>query len=180
MAKTFTITIKKTGKDPRQWMQEVKTRIYPKLQKEIILSAEATATIMKRILEGSGYNLKKLSDTINVDEISTTGGVHIGIGRIDSFPVGQQSGASYWEAFDEGFLVSQANIGYFGDNFRAPESGGYGEKWHHTGKGSGFFLMQPNKVIEPLNYSGIGYEELKNHIIKEIAKFNKELIQAGK
>ena len=46
----FTVKITHKGKKPRQWMSEVTSRIYPKLRKEIILSAETTAYIMKEIL----------------------------------------------------------------------------------------------------------------------------------
>jgi hypothetical protein len=180
MPNTFTITITKKGKDPRQWIQEVSKQIYPELQNEIVLSAEATAEIMRRILDNSGYNLKLLSGAIGVDVLSSTGGVHVGIGNIDTFPIGQESGFSYWELFDDGFKVTTANIGYFGDNFRAPEPGGSGEKWHHTGKGSGFFYMKPNKIIDPLEYSKIGYDELVKHITKQIEKFSRNLEQASK
>ena len=180
MPKTFELRITKKGKNPTQWFKEVTTSIYPELQNQIVLSAEATAVIMKKILEGSGYRLQKLAGAIGVDVLSSTGGVHVGIGNISTFPVGKESGVSYYEAFNDGFKVTQANVGYFGDNFRAPESGGSGEKWHHTGKGSGFFYMKPNKVIEPLRYIEIGEQELRNHIEKEIIKFSKNLEQAGK
>ena len=181
MPKTFEIKITKRGKDPRQWIKEVQTRIYPELQNEIVLSAEATAEIMKKILEGSGYRLQALAGAIGVDVLSSTGGVHVGIGNISIFPIGKMSGASYWEAFDSGFKVTQANIGYFGGEGSAipPQSGIHGQKWIHTGKGSGFFFMKPNKIIEPLRYIDIGYQELVKHIEKEILKFNKSLEQAS-
>lgn len=175
MPGNFYVTVTKTGKDPEQWIKEVSDKIHFELQNEIKLSAEATAEIMKRILLASGYNLNKLADAINAEVINSIGGIEVGIGKISDLPVGQESGASYWEAFNDGFKVTQANIGYFGDNFRAPESGGSGEKWHHTGKGSGFFLMKPYKVIEPLKYIDIGYDELKKHIEKQINKFMAEI-----
>ncbi len=176
----FQLKITKRGRDPRQWFREVSSRIYPELQSQIVLSAEATAAIMQKILETSGYKLQKLSNAIGVDVLSSTGGVHVGIGNISNFPIGQKSGASYWEAFNDGFAVTQANIGYFGDAFGKPQSGVSGDTWHHTGKGSGFFLMQPNKVIEPLRYIDIGYDELVKHINKEIDKFNNSIDQAGR
>ena len=177
----WTVTITKKGKDPAQWLKEVTEQIYPELQNQIKLSAEATAEIMRKILLDSGYRLDKLANAIQVDLIKThPAGLEIGIGKISDLPVGQSTGASYWEAFNAGFKVTQENIGYFGDNFRAPEVGGSGEKWHHTGKGSGFFFMKPNKVIEPLRYIDIGYEELTKHIEKEIAKFMKSLESASK
>lgn len=177
---TFVVRITKKGKDPAQFIREVTTRIYPELQNQIVISAEATAEIMKRILLDSGYRLDKLANAIRTSFSSTTGGLIGGIGKIDELPVGQESGASYWEAFNTGFQVTQENIGYFGDNFRAPEPGGSGEKWHHTGRDSGFFFMKPNKVIEPLSYIDLGYEALTKHIEKSILKFNKELEQASK
>jgi hypothetical protein len=179
MPKTFEIRITKKGKDPRQWFSEVTTRIYPEVQNQIVLSAEITASMMKTILESSGYTLKALRNAINVDILSSTAGVHVGIGRIEGMPLGS-NGKPYYEAFNDGFKVTQANIGYFGDNFRAPEKGGYGEKWHHTGKGSGFFYMKPNKVIEPLRFVDMGYDSLKRHIEKQIDKFMKTIEQAGK
>jgi len=176
----FTVKITKTGKDPRQWFSEVTSRIYPELQNSIAISGEITAEMMKIILEESGYNLKALGNAIRSEVLSSTGGVHIGIGRINNFPVGKESGASYWEAFNDGFKVTQANVGYFGDNFRAPESGGSGEKWHHTGKGSGFFFMKPNKVIPPLRFVDLGYDSIKRNIQEQIDKFIKEIEKAGK
>jgi hypothetical protein len=171
--KLFNVVITRTGKDPTQWIQEVSDKIHFELQNQIVLQAEITAEMMKVILQGSGYNLDKLSNAINVEILSSTGGVHVGIGRIDGMPLGSE-GKPYYEAFNDGFKVTQVNIGYFGDSFRAPESGGYGEKWHHTGKGSGFFLMQPNKVIEPLRFIDLGYDSLKRNINEQIDKFLKE------
>jgi len=128
------------------------------VKNDILALSDEIVSKMRNTLNSSGYNLNKLADSIDIECISDLNQpngfvTEIGIGKISKFPVGQQSGASYWEAFDSGFKVTQANIGYFGDNFRAPEAGGYGEKWHHTGKGSGFFFMKPNKVIEPLHFT---------------------------
>jgi len=171
---SFQVTITKIGKDPVQWIREVTTRIYPEVQNQIVLSAEITAEIMKTILLNSGYKLEKLANAINVDVLNSTAGVSVGIGRIDGMPVGV-SGNHYYEAFNDGFKVTQANVGYFGDSFRAPESGGWGETWHHTGKGSGFHLMQPNKVIDPLRFIDMGYDSLKRNIGEQIDKYMEEL-----
>ena len=177
---TFTVKITKTGKDPIHFIREVNARIYPELQAEIYASAEIVAQIMQQILLSSGYKLDKLANAIKADFPITTGGLIGGIGKIADLPVGSESGASYWEAFNSGFAVTTANIGYFGNNLSAPEAGGSGEKWHHTGKGSGFFFMQPNKIIPPLSYIDIGDEALRAHILKSILKFNKSLENASK
>jgi hypothetical protein len=169
MPKFIGIKIISKGINPSQWFAEVQQKINTELPQKIMLSAELTAEIMKTILKNSGYNLQKLSDTINVEKTT----IGIGIGRINELPVGTESGASYWEAFNSGFKVTQMNIGYFGNNFRAPEPGGSGEKWRHTGKDSGFFLMKPNKVIEPLRYIDIGFEALKKNIAEQINKISK-------
>jgi hypothetical protein len=134
---------------------------------------------MKIILQNSGYKLDKLANAINSEVLRSTGGVSIGIGRIDGMPVGI-SGNYYYEAFNDGFKVTQANVGYFGDNFGAPEATGSGEKWHHTGKGSGFFFMKPNKVIEPLKFIDLGYDSLKRNIDQQIDEFMKTIEQAGR
>ena len=141
------------------------------IKNQILGLADEVVNDMRNTLNSSGYNLGKLADSIDLEYIADLNKpdgflMEIGIGRISSFPVGQESGASYWEAFDKGFKVTQANIGYFGDNFRAPESGGQGEKWHHTGKGSGFFFMKPNKIIEPLNYIGHGTRKIEKGMKK--------------
>ena len=181
MPKTFIVKITKKGRDPRQWIKDVIGNIYPEMQNELVLSAEATAEIMKRILEGSGYRLKTLSGAIGAEVLNSTGGVHIGIGNIDNFPVGS-NGRTYWEAFNDGFQVTQANVGYFdgGGSAISPQPGISGQKWVHTGKGSGFFFMKPNKVIEPLRYVDIANDELVKHIQKQLIKFGKNLDQASK
>ena len=168
---SFYVQVTKIGKDPIPWFYEVQQKVNTELPHRIMLSAEIVAEMMKSILEGSGYNLQKLSNSIYAEKTSTG----IGIGRISNLPVGQESGASYWEAFNDGFKVTQANVGYFGDSFGAPISGGYGEKWHHTGKGSGMFLMQPNKVIEPLRYIDLGFDAIKRHIAEQIDGMAKNL-----
>jgi len=174
MSKIFSVTITKSGKNPAQWYREVKASIYPELQNQIKISADATAEIMQEIIKGAGYKLDKLANAINVMVLNSTGGVDIGIGLVDGFPKSFK-GEHYWYYFDQGCEITQPNIGYFGDNFRAPEADGSGEKWHHTGKGSGFFLMTPHKVISPLNFVDKGYDALTKHIEKEIDKFSKNL-----
>jgi len=176
----FTVQVITRGKNPQQWFQEVNEKIHFEFQEDLVELAELCANRMAGILQASGYHLEELSNAMDSKILNSTGGVEIGIGEISKFPKGKESGASYWEAFDSGFKVTQANIGYFGDNLRAPESGGSGQKWHHTGKGSGFFYMKPNKVIEPLNYVVISAEELRTNIIKQMDKLNTELEKISK
>jgi hypothetical protein len=175
----FTLRIVKRGKNPLQFIKEVTGRSYPELQNEIVLSAEATAEIMKRILLDSGYRLDKLADAINAEVLSSTAGVRVGIGRIDGLPKGID-GRDYWNAFNDGWLPPP-NWGYFtsgsglsGDRV-LPMAGTSGQRWIHTGKERGSYYMQPIKPIEPLKFVDIGYDELKKHINKQIDKFIKEL-----
>ncbi len=183
----FTVKITKRGKDPRQWFKEVSTRIYPELQNQIVLSAEATAEIMKKILLTSGYRLDKLANAIGVDVLSSTGGVHVGIGNIATFPLGN-NGRTYWEAFNDGFKPGAMNTficpGSFDDG--APDASKSGGKWTQHGSQMGignytFFDNNTNKKpIEPLRFVDISYSELVSHINKEIDKFSRNLEQAGK
>jgi hypothetical protein len=185
MAKTFFVSISSKGKHPLQWFEEVK-ELTVKQEEDLVGLANLCANRMSGILQASGYHLEKLANAIKVESIDSMKGLEIGIGKISDFPVGQESGASYWEAFNDGFKVTQENIGYFtsgsgmsGDK-TPPESGMSGQKWVHTGKTQGSFYMKPNKVISPLNYIGIAAEELRANIIKQMDKLNSELEKAGK
>lgn len=175
----FTINIKKSGKDPRQWIRDVSKSIYPEMQSEILLSSEATAEIMRKILNSSGYNLKALAGAIGVDVLSSTGGVHIGIGNIASFPLGK-NGQTYWEAFNDGFKPGASNsflpLGAFPDG--SPNASKSGGKWI-VGAGNFTFFDNNNskKPVPPLRFVDIGYSDLANHLEKEI---NKYLANLGK
>lgn len=172
MSKVFSITIKKSGKNPLQWYREVKASIYPELQNQLKISADTTAEIMQGIIKNSGYKLDKLANSINAMVLNSTGGVDIGIGRIDTFPKGND-GKDYWNAFNEGWLPPP-NWGYWGEG-EPPQAGKTGQKWTHTGKMKGSFYMQPTKPIQPLMFVDKGYDALIKHIEKEIDKFNKNL-----
>lgn len=178
----FQIKITKKGKDPRMWIKETVDIIYPELQSQILISAEATAEIMKKIIDGSGYKLKALSGAIGVDVLSSTGGVHVGIGNIDNFPKGK-NGQTYWEAFDSGFKPGASNsflpLGAFPDG--APDSSKSGGKWLvGAGKYTFFDNNDNKKVVPPLRFVDISEEQLRIHIEKQIDKFMKNLQQAGK
>jgi hypothetical protein len=172
MFKIFSVTIQKRGKNPLQWYREVKANIYPELQNQLKLSADATAEIMQGILKNSGYKIDKLASAINVMVLNSTGGVDIGIGEIDRFPKGND-GRHYWNAFNEGWLPPE-NWGYWGDG-EAPSATKRGQKWTHTGKSPGSFYMKPTKPIMPLMFVDKGYDTLVKHIEKEIEKFQKNL-----
>lgn len=176
---TTQVIITKKGKDPIQWIKEVSDKLHFELQNQIKLSADATATIMKGILTGSGYKLEKLAEAINVEVLDSTAGITIGIGRISALPKGKD-GKDYWNAFNDGWLPPP-NFGFFtsgsgmsGDKTK-PMSGGSGQKWIHTGKIGGSFYMFPRIPIAPLKYVDIGYEDLKAHLDKEVNKFLKSL-----
>jgi hypothetical protein len=179
----FSLKITSKGKNPLQWIKEVETRIYPELQNQIVLSAEATAEIMKRILDGSGYNLKRLSSSIDVDILNSTGGVSLGIGNIDKFPLGI-NGQTYWEAFNAGFKPGASGTyvppGIFPDG--APDASKAGGKWL-LGLFGGYTFFDKNtnkKPIAPLRFVEIAEQDLKSHIEKEILKFSGNLAKASK
>lgn len=176
MGRVFSIKIIKQGKNPAQFMKEVSASIYPEMQNQLLISAQATAEIMQGILKTSGYKLDKLANAINAIPLNTTGGVTIGIGDIDNFPKGND-GRHYYNAFNEGWLPPP-NWGYWGDG-EPPQTGKLGQKWTHTGKMSGSFYMQPTKPILPLGYVDKGWDALTKHIEKEILKFTKNLKQAS-
>ena len=168
----ITITQKVVGKDPATFIREVTSRIHNELQNEIKLSADATAEIMRRILLNSGYKLEKLANAIQSKVLNDVNGIVIGIGKISDLPKDAR-GRDYWNAFNDGWLPPP-NWGYWVGSVSSPLQGTpianlTGERWVHTGDKSDFY-MTPKKLIRPLKFVSIGYEDLKDHINKEIDK----------
>ena len=174
MSKDWGMIVRTKGTPPLEWFRMVDKRVHLDFQEILFELSVQAKEKMQQIINNAPYNLSALSNAIEVEILDSKAGLVIGIGNITKMPVGKESGASYWEAFESGFLVTQANIGYFGDGMSAPQSGGSGEKWHHTGKGSGFYLMQPNKIINPLSYISISAQELKDHINREVSRLYKQ------
>jgi len=174
---TCQVKITSKGKDPQQWIQEVDDKIHFDLQNEIKLSADATAEIMKRIINNSGYRLQKLSEAIDAEIISSIAGINVGIGRISNLPK-TKDGKEIWELFDSGFKpgasMNLVPLGSFGGE--APDPSKSGGKWD-IGAGKYTFLDTniSKKPVSPLNFVSIGYEDLKIHIQKQITKFLREL-----
>lgn len=171
------VKITSKGKNPQKWIQEVSDKIHFELQNEIKLSADATAEIMKKIINNSGYKLEKLSDAINAEIISSTAGIQIGIGRISDLPK-TKDGKEIWELFDSGFKpgasMSLVPLGSFGGE--APDPSKSGGKWNvGTGKYTFFDKNVNKKPVSPLQFVPIGYEDLRNHIIKQIDKFMRKI-----
>ncbi|MFH0805967.1 MAG: hypothetical protein V1901_03780 [Patescibacteria group bacterium] len=173
MANPFNISIVSKGKNPIEFIREVKGSMSAKISKRLVDLANQTLDEMREIIKTSKKRPstgETLENSI-INEILNYGdqGISIGIGRISLLP-------KYWKVLNDGGYVPPVNIGYFGNNFRAPEPGGAGEQWNHTGKDSGFFRMTPAKAIEGIDYIGISARhllqkletELKDWIYQEI------------
>ena len=177
MKTTCQVKITSKGKNPVKWIKNVTERIHFELQNEIKLSADATAEIMKRIINNSGYRLQKLSEAINAEIISSVAGIQIGIGRISDLPK-TKDGKEIWELFDSGFKpgasMSLVPLGSFGGE--APDPSKSGGKWNVGMDKYTFFDRNANKKpVSPLNFVSIGYEDIRKHIQKQISKFMRKI-----
>ena len=179
MNSLVTIKVESHGKDPFQFLEEVTGRIHFDFRKRLVGLGEDCANRMIEIIESSRKRPDKgthlLENNIKSEILNSIGGVTIGIGNIQDL----KQNAPYFEVLDAGGYVPPMNVGYFGDSFRAPEPGGYGEDWKHTGKGSGFHLINPTKAIEGINYIGISARELRDSIEKSIEELNSEIGKAS-
>jgi hypothetical protein len=166
------VTIKKFGKDPKQHIQELHNRLQLVGQSEILNAAEETTEEMRVYISSQkkrpGGN-NTLENALKNEPINTTGGISGGIGKISEL----KETAKHFEVLDAGGYVPPQNIGYF-ENFRKPETGGYGEQWFHTGKDSGFFRMTPNKPIVGIQYIALGFDKLGDLLKKAVDILNKE------
>lgn len=174
-------------KDAKKFSQIIRyiqnNLVYPEAQEQVRILGHHVADNMRETINSSkkrpDKGTQRLENAITAETLETTGGVEVGIGKIQKL----KEEAPYFEVLDGGGYVPPANVGFFGDNMRAPEAGGYGEDWKHTGKGSGFYFMKPMKAIEGIHYisKAIAYldRELKNLIIKLGGTFIKGIEKAS-
>jgi len=169
MPNPFYVSIKVKGKNPWQWFKEVNDKIHFEFQESLVELGEQTAIRMGDIIRASAKRplSGRLEESIKSEIISSTGGVHIGIGKISELP-------PYWEVLNDGGYVPPSNVGYFPGHSR-PTSGGGGELWTHTGNTEEDFLMRPIKPIQPVRYIDISAAELKISIELEINKLMSEV-----
>jgi len=173
----FEIKIRTKGKNPELWMREIEKSIYPEMQDRLLDVAEKTVERMRNIIQESIKRLGNtgtLQNSINVDLLSTTAGVHIGIGRISELP-------GYWEIINDGGInPPHTNRGFFAGGLGLsgegipPMAGGGGEEWIHTGSNANF-LMIPQKPITAVGYVNTSADELHIHIDKAIREFMKSV-----
>lgn len=122
--------------------------IYGEIQQEIRVLGHHTADNMRQTIQESGYNLNELATKILAETLNTTGGIEVGVGRIETLPF-------YWELFDRGFTPGSSGnfvpLGSFADG--KPESGKSGGKWL-VGSGTSTFrdININKKPVEPLDF----------------------------
>lgn len=173
------LKISRRGKDPRQWFKEIDGKIHFEFQERLVEVANEAVQNMRQLIRSMAVRPPtsgRLENSIEAELLGSTGGIHIGIGRITSLP-------PYWEVLNDGGYIPPANIGFFGDG-EAPRAGGAGQKWTHTGYSEyGFennFLMTPTKAIKPMHYIELTNDIfLIPHIESEIRRLNKEMRQAS-
>jgi hypothetical protein len=177
MPKVFLVRVTSKGKNPLNWFKEAEEKVQISLQAKLVELGETAANTMKTIIMSSGYNLSKLANAIDSKFENLGAGVEVRIGNISTFPKGQD-GKDYWNAFNSGWLPPP-NYGGFGDLFFPPEKGKSGEKWHHSGNKSDWYL-RPTKPIEPLAFVDTAHNELIVNIEQAVKKIMKEIEQASK
>ena len=171
------ISIQQTGRPLHEFTTNLTKWIWFELHNDLNNLGDDVHKYMKNYIEthkkrpGGNSNLEK---SINLDRWSKGYTVGFGIGNINEL----NQIAKYWHWINYGIAqtgrkIPPANVGYFGNNFRAPEAGGYGEAWHHTGKGSGFYFMNPKKAIDPMNYIENTNFYLRNQLSKILRRLKK-------
>jgi len=164
---TFSVQIITKGKNPTQWMKEVNDKIHFEFQERLVELGEETAIRMGEIITDNTkrYSSGKLANNIKSEILSSTGGVRIGIGNINTL----KQNAPYFEILNSGGYVPPANLGFFMGDPTFPTQSGAGQTWIHTGdSGKGNYLMRPHKAIEGISYIEIASEELRKKIEREI------------
>jgi len=155
--------------------------VYGEAQEKIRIIGHHAADNMQKAIKETGYNLDKLANSILAETISTTGGVEVGIGRIESLPF-------YWEMFNVGFKPGAAmkllpiggftsGSGLSGDVTK-PISGDYGLSWQ-TGMGhSTFFDNNMNKKpVEPIEYIEKSMRLLDMELTETMKKLGEKFIE---
>jgi len=148
------------GKDPSQWIQEVKGKIFFELQERLVELGNETAERMKDIIASSRKRADKgthlLENSITSELLSSTAGVHIGIGNIAKMV----AEAPYWQLINDGGTYVTKRT------FTPPpfEDGEFRT-----------FVEGSSHTIEPLRYVDIASEELTKHIHNEINRLMGEI-----
>jgi hypothetical protein len=122
--------------------------VYFEAQEQVRVIGHHAADSMQKTIKESGYNLDNLANSILAETLNTTGGVEIGVGRIESLPF-------YWALFDSGFKpgasLSYAPLGSFIDG--KPDASKSGGVWIVGGGPHTFFDLNINKKpVEPLDF----------------------------
>jgi len=163
----FRVSIKTSGKNPLEFIQDVQSILYPEIQEKLVRLSYDTIDVMREIIVQNkrrpslGGNLE---ETLNVDVLNSVGGVEIGIGNIADL----KAKAPYYEVLNDGGYIPYSSVGgaplgsFYGDR---PEVGGNGQNWERSGE-KGFF-MKPKKAIEAIGYidSGAKYLTMSLEVI---------------
>jgi len=147
--------------------------VYGEAQEKIRIIGHHAADNMQKAIKETGYNLDKLANSILAETISTTGGVEVGIGRIESLPF-------YWEMFNTGFkpgaALSFVPIGGFADG--APDASKSGGRWQVGGGNSSFFDLNINKKpVEPIEYIEKSMRLLDMELTETMKKLGEKFIE---
>jgi hypothetical protein len=147
--------------------------IYGEAQEQVRVIGHHAADSMQKTIKESGYNLDNLANSILAETLNTTGGVEVGVGRIESLPF-------YWTLFDSGFKpgasLSFVPLGAFPDG--APDANKSGGKW---GVGVGpytFFDLNINKKpVEPLDFVQKSVNQIEVEFKEMIKKLGESWIE---
>jgi len=183
MSQFFTVTVKKEGKNPINFIRDIQATFYPEMQAKLVELSDITVNRMRDIISSSkkrhsfGSNLE---DTITKEILNSTDGVTIGIGNITFL----KSKAPYWEVLNEGGYVpystaKAAPLGSFeGDRPDSSVVSG-NQNWERSGN-KGYF-MKPKTPIEGIHYIDIATKELIQNIEIDTKNWiNSELNKMGK
>lgn len=176
----FELKIKTRGrKHPTLWIEEIDKRIYPEMQDRLLDLANEAVHNMRNIISESIKRVGatgRLENSIKYYPLSTTAGIHIGIGRVSELP-------PYWEVLNDGGYVPVSNRGFFNAPGQSifgqgipPMSGMGGEQWIHTGSRSDY-LLTPRKAIQPVGYINISSAIFNTKIRISIDQFMKTLVK---
>ncbi len=162
------LKVSSKGKDPLQFINDIKYQFFPEVEGKIIEFSEFTVNRMREIIKANkkrpslGSNLE---DTIDYEILNSVGGVSVGIGNLTLL----DSKAPYYEVLNNGGYIpystrNAAPLGsFYGDR---PIQGGSGQNWERSGNKG--FLMIPKKPIEGILYIDQAARDLKNKLEIEL------------
>jgi len=174
---SFELKITTRGrKNPSLWIQDIAKEIYPEVQNRLLEIANETVQNMRNIISDSIKRLGstgRLENSIKLDLLSTTAGIHFGIGKISELP-------PYWEVLNDGGYVPPINRGFFAGGLGLsgegvpPQSGQAGEQWIHTGSKADY-LLNPRKPIDPVGYINVSSEIMNTQIRISLEQYMRNL-----